>query len=86
MGALVGLGVGVGLLLIWSAFTMPRRPRVASRGPGRLERLLGSAGLRGVSSTSFVLLCAVSGVGAALLVQVVSRTPPVAIVFGVLAS
>lgn len=86
MGALVGLGVGVGLLLIWSAFTMPLRPRVAARGPGRLERLLGSAGLRGVSSTSFVLLCAVSGLGAALLVQLVSRTPPVAIVFGVLAA
>ena len=30
MGALVGLGVGVGLLLIWSAFALPRtaaRPR-----------------------------------------------------------
>jgi tight adherence protein B len=24
MGALVGLGVGVGLLLVWSAFAMPR--------------------------------------------------------------
>ena len=28
MGVLVGLGVGVGLLLVWSAFTVPRVPRV----------------------------------------------------------
>ena len=27
MGALVGLGVGIGLLLIWSAFALPRSPR-----------------------------------------------------------
>ena len=28
MGALVGLGVGVGLLLVWSAFALPRTPEV----------------------------------------------------------
>ena len=32
MGALVGLGVGIGLLLVWSAFTMPRTPSRAT-GP-----------------------------------------------------
>ena len=26
MGALVGLGVGLGLMLVWSAFALPRRP------------------------------------------------------------
>ena len=31
MGALVGLGVGVGLLLVWSAFFVPVRPRVPGR-------------------------------------------------------
>ena len=30
MGALVGLGVGVGLLLIWAAFALPRRPQAAA--------------------------------------------------------
>ena len=30
MGALVGLGVGVGLLLIWSAFALPRTTRPAT--------------------------------------------------------
>ena len=37
MGALVGLGVGVGLLLIWSAFALPRRPtadELAARAEG----------------------------------------------------
>ena len=44
MGALVGLGVGVGLLLVWSAFALPRTPRAraarrhaadsCSRAPG----------------------------------------------------
>ncbi len=32
MGALVGLGVGIGLLLIWSAFVLPVVP---ASGPGR---------------------------------------------------
>lgn len=86
MGALVGLGVGVGLLLIWSAFAMPRRPRAVAPGPARTARLLGSAGLGGVSVTSFVLLCLGSGVGVTLLVQLVSGTPPVAVVFGLLAA
>ena len=37
MGALVGLGVGVGLLLIWSAFYLPRTPRPPRPG-GTQER------------------------------------------------
>ena len=59
MGALVGLGVGVGLLLIWSAFAVPHRPparahRAAAsphcceRGPGRGEPDRLRDGLRGV--------------------------------------
>jgi len=34
MGALVGLGVGVGLLLVWSAFTMPRTPKAPRERSG----------------------------------------------------
>lgn len=84
MGALVGLGVGVGLLLIWSAFTSPR---AAASGPpraGRVETLLARAGLADVSVTSFVVLCLVLGSVAALVVQVASRTLPVSLAFGVL--
>ena len=84
MGALVGLGVGIGLTLIWSAFFVPRTARVRNRSAGRLRELLDRAGLGQVSTTGFVILCVVLGVGTALLIQLVSGTPPVAIAFGVM--
>jgi tight adherence protein B len=82
MGALVGLGVGVGLLLVWSAFFLPRRPRAGAATTRRTTDLLARAGLGQVSVTGFVLLCVVCGVVAALVMQVVSGTPPVALAFG----
>ena len=85
MGALVGLGVGIGLLLIWSAFTAPRRPPVRRERAGRIATRLGEAGMGQVPVTGFLLLCAGLGLVAALVIQVVSRTPPVAIVFGLMA-
>jgi len=86
MGALVGLGVGVGLLLIWSAFALPRTPRPGRRQVGRVEALLGRAGVFGVSTRSFVLLCAVFGTAALLAILVVSGAWPVAIAFGLMAA
>lgn len=84
MGALVGLGVGIGLMLVWSAFFLPRRPRRQVRGDGLVTRLLARAGLGRVSSTGFAVLCLLVGSVATLVVQVVSGTPPVAIAFGLL--
>lgn len=84
MGALVGLGVGLGLLLIWSAFTLPRTTR--TRRPSRLSQLLASAGLGDVAPSAVVLLCAVMGVVAAAVVQAVSDTLPVSVVFGLMAA
>lgn len=81
MGVVVGLGVGVGLLLVWSAFALPRRTERAARAPGRLVRLLGSAGMAEVSATGFVMLCFGAGLVALLVVQVLTSTPPVAFVF-----
>jgi tight adherence protein B len=86
MGALVGLGVGVGLLLIWSAFALPRTPRSPRRRVGQIEALLGRAGVTGVSTRSFVLLCAGSGAAALLAILVVSGAWPVAIAFGLMAA
>ena len=40
MGVLVGLGVGIGLLLVWSAFAVPRRPPRVRRTGGRTAELL----------------------------------------------
>lgn len=86
MGALVGLGVGLGLLLVWSAFTLPRTSPDpdAPTVPSGVRRLLDSAGLADVSSTGFVGLCGACGVVAAVVVQGLSSTPPVAVAFGVI--
>jgi tight adherence protein B len=84
MGALVGLGVGIGLMLVWSAFALPRRPRDGVRTTGRAADLLARAGLGQVSVTGFAVLCAVCGLGTALVLQVVSGTPPVAVAFGLM--
>jgi len=85
MGALVGLGVGVGLMLVWSAFALPRTPG-AAKGPGRLSVLLAGAGMAGVSPTAVVVLCAALGAVAFLVIQTVSRTLPIAVVFGLMAA
>jgi tight adherence protein B len=82
MGVLVGLGVGVGLLLVWSAFALPRRTPRARRHRARVSELLARAGLGHVSSSAFLTLCVVVGCSAALVMQVVTRTPPVALLFG----
>lgn len=84
MGALVGLGVGIGLMLIWSAFFLPRQPKRADSGPGWLAQLLARAGIGSVTVTSFVAMCVGIGVVVALVILIVSRTPPVAVVFGLL--
>ena len=86
MGALVGLGVGIGLLLIWSAFALPRRPRSTTPTSTALGRLLGRAGLADVTPASVLSLCAVLFAVALALVQAVSRTVPVAVVFAAMAA
>lgn len=84
MGVVVGLGVGIGLLLVWSAFAMPRRALRVRRHSTRVRDLLARAGLGHVSPSSFVTLCVVTGAVAALAMGIVTRTPPVALVFGVM--
>ncbi|HQR26138.1 MAG TPA: type II secretion system F family protein [Nocardioides sp.] len=86
MGALVGLGLGLGALLVWSALALPRTHRVAAPRPGRLTRLLAAAGLGAVAPASLVALCVALGLVSTVLVQLVSRTPPVALVFGSMAA
>jgi tight adherence protein B len=84
MGALVGLGLGVGLLLVWSAFALPRAPRTRERRESRTAQLLARAGLQRVTVTAFVTLCVASGLLAGLVVELVSGTPPVAVAFACL--
>ncbi len=84
MGVVLGLGVGVGLLLVYWSFVSPRRER-PERGPSRLETLLRRAGLTGTSTAGVVALCLGSGATAGLVVQVISRTWPVSAAFALLA-
>ena len=66
MGALLGLGVGVGLMLVWSAFFVPRRSRRATRSTGQVGRLLARAGLGDVAPSGHRRLCSdlrANGVG-----------------------
>lgn len=86
MGALVGLGVGVGLLLVWSAFCLPRREGPRTPRTSRTVELLARAGIAGVSTTSFWMLCGLCGLATFVAVLLVSSTPPVALAFGVIAS
>jgi len=83
VGALVGLGVGIGLLLVWSAFFVPRRRR-ADRDLPRVSELLARAGLGEVSVTGFLFLCLICAALTGLVVQVASRTAPVAVAFAVI--
>ena len=82
MGALLGLGVGVGLLLVLWAFVVPQRPVRTRRR--RLDGLLASAGLGEARAGSVVAVSVACAVVATLAVLLVSRTPPVALAFGCL--
>lgn len=81
----VGLGVGIGLLLIWCAFVFPRSERRPVRRTAPLATLLRRAGVSGTSPRAVVLLCVGSAAVAGLTVQVISRTATVALAFAMLA-
>jgi len=84
VGVVVGLGVGLGLLLIWSSFTMPleRRSRTT---PTHLRALLDRAGLIGLSERSLIAVCLMLFGFVFVVVQLLSRTAPVALAFATLA-
>jgi tight adherence protein B len=87
MGALVGLMFGLGLFLVWRSFIPP-----SPKAPGRTTRrdkvadLLAQAGIEAVTPGGLVASCV--GVGAVVLVLMygVSRSPAIALAFGLIAS
>jgi tight adherence protein B len=85
MGLAIGLGVGVGLLLVWLALTAPE-PATPRRPARRLRRLLDSAGLSGTSTTGLLVVCAGCALVGFLAVQLLSRTVTVAAAFALLAA
>lgn len=82
MGALIGLGVGIGLVLVASALI---QPRIRVRG-SRLHVWLRRAGVTEVRSGQFVSLSAAFGVVVAALVIIVTALPIAALLAGLLAS
>ncbi len=86
MGALLGLGFGIGLMLIWSVRALPREGERTTARRHRLRELLDQAGMESVSIAAFLLLSAILGTATALGVYAVSETGPVAVAFGAMAA
>ena len=84
MGLVVGLGVGVGILLVWMALSAPRAEKRPST-PGRLRRMLDQAGLAGTSPGGLLVVCCAAALVAFLTVQLISGTATVSTAFAVLA-
>ena len=85
MGVAVGLTMGVGLFLLWSAVVGPDLP-TRGRRPSGLRASLDAAGLQAVTTRTLFATAAVLFAVAFVAVQVLSRTAPVALAFAVLAA
>jgi tight adherence protein B len=76
-GALLGLLLGMGLLLIWRSGSRAPQPRTGSGRVGRRAQLLAAAGLTGINPAQ--LLALQVGLGALVLVVVLLTTGTVTI-------
>src|SRR3954465_2187980 len=82
-GALLGLLLGVGLLLIWRSGSRPSRRRTDPRRPGARQQMLAAAGLTGLNSAQLFALQAGLAVLAGVLVLLTTGTVTVSLGFGV---
>lgn len=81
-GALLGLGLGVGLLLVWRSGPRAPQKRTGPRRPGRRQQLLSAAGLTGINPAQLVALQVALGLAVAVLVLVTTSTVTISLVFG----
>ncbi len=88
MGALLGLLLGLGVVLVVRSFTVPARPRRSERRSrtSGLAELLVRADIEQVSPAALVGSCIGAGLVVALLMGVLSRSPSIAVAFGVMAA
>jgi len=82
-GALLGLLLGVGLLLIWRSGPRAPKRRTGPRRPGRREELLAAAGLTGINAAQLLALQFGLGVLAMVVVLLTTGTVTVSLVFGI---
>jgi tight adherence protein B len=82
-GALLGLLLGVGLLLIWRSGSRAPKSRTDPRRPGVRQQLLAAAGLTGINSAQLLALQVGLAVLAVVVVLLTTGTVTVSLVFGV---
>jgi tight adherence protein B len=81
-GALLGLLLGVGLLLIWRSGPRAPKRRTDPRRPGRRQLLLAEAGLTGINAAQLLALQVGLGVLVLVVVLLTTGTVTVSLVFG----
>ena len=81
-GGLLGLGLGVGLLLIWRSGSRSPVRRAGTPDVGRRHQLLAAAGLTGINAAQLLALQVALGLAATLLVLLATQTVTISLVFG----
>ena len=81
-GALLGLLLGIGLLLVWRSGPRAPQPRTAPRRPGRRQLLLAEAGLTGINAAQLLALQVGLGLLVLVVVLLTTGTVTVSLVFG----
>jgi tight adherence protein B len=86
MGALVGLAFGLGCYLIWTSLSGPRRPpaRPRLKRTDKLAEQIAQAGLEAVTPGRLLASAAGLGLVALLLMLAISRSPTIALAFGLI--
>jgi tight adherence protein B len=82
-GALLGLALGTGLLLVWRSGPRAPQRRRGPRPPSRRREQLAAAGLTGTTPAQLLALQAGLGALAAVVVLLTTGTVTVSLVFGV---
>jgi tight adherence protein B len=80
-GALLGLLLGLGLLLVWRSGSRAPEPRSAPRKPGRGQQLLADAGLTGINAAQLIALQLGLGMVVLVVVLLTTATVTVSLVF-----
>ena len=81
-GALLGLLLGIGLLLVWRSGPRAPKRRTDPRRPGRRQQLLSAAGLSGINGAQLLALQLGLGMLVLVVVLLTTGTVTVSLVFG----
>jgi tight adherence protein B len=81
-GALLGLLLGLGLLLIWRSGPRVPQRSTATKRPGRTQQLLGAAGLTGINAAQLIALQVGLGLVVLVVVLLTTGTVTVSLAFG----